>query len=375
MKKVVIIYRTLFQYRKEFYNQLRDSLLENNVQLYIIYGKLNSTDYESRKDQIDLEWGQFIQNKVLHLGKKELIWQPCLKDLKDKDMVIVEQANKLLINYYLMFTRQRLGLKFCYWGHGRNLQMNENNIYNKFKYLFIKNCDWWFAYTQGVKGFLVEMGFPADKISPVQNAINTKNLLMIYNQIEDNEIKQLKKDNGIGEGPIGLYCGGMYEEKRLDFLLEACTRIKLEIPSFEMIFIGAGPDDFKIKKASNELKWIHYLGPKFNNDKVPFFKMSCLFLMPGLVGLAILDTFSMQTPIITTKYPFHSPEIEYLENGFNGIMTDNNLEAYTTEIIKVLNDKTKLNSLKEGCQQSSTKYTTEKMVSNFVEGIKKCLNT
>ena len=97
MKKVVIIYRTLFQYRKEFYTQLRHALLEHNVELSIIYGKLDSAEFKTRNDQIDLEWGKFIKNKVFSIGDKELIWQPCLKDLKDADMVIVEQANKLFI--------------------------------------------------------------------------------------------------------------------------------------------------------------------------------------------------------------------------------------------------------------------------------------
>ena len=52
--------------------------------------------------------------------------------------------------------------------------------------------------------------------------------------------------------PVGLYCGGMYKEKRLDFLLESCKIVKQNIPNFEMIFIGAGPESNKIKECCKQ---------------------------------------------------------------------------------------------------------------------------
>ena len=217
------------------------------------------------------------------------------------------------------------------------------------------------------------MGFQKEKITIVQNAIDTKSLVNYYDNMADAEILKLKNDFKIGSGPFGLYCGGMYNEKRLDFLLESCKKIKNEISSFEMLFLGAGPDDYKVKTAANEQEWIYYFGTKFNDEKVPFFKIADVFLMPGLVGLAILDSFSMQTPIITTDYPFHSPEIEYLENGINGLMVGNTLEEYTKSVIDLLNNSERLKKLKENCRKSSELYTIETMVSNFQNGILKIL--
>ena len=101
--------------------------------------------------------------------------------------------------------------------------------------------------------------------------------------------------------------------------------------------------------------------------------MADVFLMPGLVGLAILDCFAMQTPIITTNYQFHSPEIEYLENGINGLITTNTVESYSNSVINLLVNSIKLNELKINCNISAKKYTVEEMVNNFVVGIKKCL--
>jgi len=141
-----------------------------------------------------------------------------------------------------------------------------------------------------------------------------------------------------------------------------------------MIFLGAGPEEDKIKCAAEELKWCHYIGPKFNNDKVPFFKLADVFFMPGLVGLAILDSFAMQTPIITTNYQYHSPEIEYLENGINGLMVENDIEIYSNSVVYLLMDDKRLKKLKGNCKESAGKYTIENMVKNFHDGIIKALN-
>ncbi len=372
MKKVTIIYKFLPQWRVDFFNLLKSSLLNDNIELNLIYGKLNGKD-TAKKDEVKIAWGKYVPNYVFKIGGIELYWQPVLKEIKNSDLIIAEQANKLLVNYYLMVSRKFNKTKFALWGHGLNLQDNPKSMANKFKINYSNQCDWWFAYTKNVKERISKIGFPDDKITIVQNSIDTKYLTDTYNQIEFNELNQIKKEYGIGEGPIGIYCGGMYKEKRLDFLLEACKNIKKKIPGFEMIFIGAGPEDFKIKKEASELKWLHCLGTKFNKEKVPFFKMSDVFLMPGLVGLAILDTFSMETPIVTTNYPYHSPEIEYLSNGVNGVMTDNSVEAYSKSVVEILENPFVLDNIKRECKKSSAEYTVEKMVCNFKNGIMKCL--
>src|SRR5690606_10622431 len=169
--------------------------------------------------------------------------------------------------------------------------------------------------------------------------------------------------------------GGIYEEKRVDFLVEAAALIREKVKDFEFIIIGAGPDVSKLKSYIEDKPWIHYIGPKFHEERVPYLKVSKVFLMPGLVGLAILDSFALQTPMFTTDYPFHSPEIEYLRNGYNGVMTENKLQAYADQVAEVLLNENSLDKLIEGCKASVSHHTVEKMVENFKNGILGCLDT
>ena len=220
MRKVVIVQRTLREYRKEFFSLLKCALNKNDIELELLYGKLKNGE-ASKKDQVDIEWGKFIPNKTIRIGKMELLWQPCLKDLKNKDLVIVEQANRLLLNYYLMVAKKMMGIQVGYWGHGRNLQDKANSFVNKFKYLFIRRCNWWFAYTQGVKSFVVSKGYPENRVTVLQNAINTKMLRDQYAKVTEADVEELKAELGIDSEHIALYCGAMYAEKRIDFIIES----------------------------------------------------------------------------------------------------------------------------------------------------------
>jgi len=87
-----------------------------------------------------------------------------------------------------------------------------------------------------------------------------------------------------------------------------------------------------------------------------------------------VDSFALETPIITTTNPFHGPEIDYLDNGKNGLITNDNIEDYSSKVIETLKNGSYL-SLIDGCKLSAEKITLEVMVNNFKEGILSCLNT
>ena len=372
MKKVLILYKFLPQYRVEFFDMLRNELFKHNIELNLVYGK-NKNANALKNDEEDLAWGHYVPNKIIRIGKNELLWQPVFKYLKGHDLVIVEQANSLLINYYLMAVRHLGHFKLAMWGHGRNMQDQISSLKNRYKYLFIRSCDWWFAYTDGVKNTLISHHYPAEKITIVQNAINTALLRKQYREVTQDEVDALKKDLGIQSNNIGIYCGGMYSDKRLAFIVEVIEKVKIEIPDFHMIFLGSGVDAYKAAQAAEKHSWIHYPGPKFGKERVKYFKLASIQIMPGAVGLGILDSFALETPIVTTCHPCHGPEIGYLENNINGIITNDDFDEYVDAVIDVLKTK-QYEQLIIGCRVSAGVYTIEKMVSNFTSGVLSCIN-
>lgn len=375
MKKVLILYKFLPQYRLEFFDQLRTKLKEeHDIELQLIYGRLNNKN-STKNDERDLPWAEFRDNKkIFKVGNTDLLWQPCMDKVNEIDLVIVEQANALLVNYVLMLLSKFKKFKFAFWGHGANLQENPNSLKNKFKYKFLTMADYWFAYTNNVEKFLISKNVDKSIISVLNNSIDTKTLKDSYDNLDNEYVSKLKNDLNIQNDNIAIYCGGIYKEKRIQFMLDAVNNVKKEIPDFHLVILGAGPDDYIVKEASEKNDWIHYVGPKFGDEKVAYFKMSSLFLMPGLVGLAVIDSFATQTPMITTEFPFHSPEIEYLENDKNGFITKNDLDSYSNKLIELYKNPDEIKKLKEGCVESAALYNTENMVDNFIEGVIKCLD-
>jgi len=372
MRKVLILQKVLPEYRVSFFDNLKKELKKDGITLDLIYGN-GSKEEQIKKDKVDIDWAVRKRNLIFTLAGKEVYWQPVIKELKGYDLVIAEQANKLIINYFLNIKRAFSKQKFAYWGHGINLQAHGSALGNIYKKFFIKKCDWWFAYTKSVKSFLISEGYNANKVTVVQNAIDSSTLKAQYESINEKETTALKEKLGIESNNICIYCGGMYEEKRLPFLIEACDSIKEKLHDFHMIFVGAGKLSSLVEEASKSRNWMHYVGPKRGREKAMYFKISKLFLMPGLVGLAVLDAFNTNTPMITTQYEFHSPEIEYLQNNENGVITNNNLQDYVNAVLKAMEDETYLANLIKGCSTSSELYTMERMVENFAGGIKGAL--
>jgi glycosyltransferase involved in cell wall biosynthesis len=306
---------------------------------------------------------------------KEVYWQPALSLAIGSDLVVVEQANRLIINPILLALRKIFGFKLAFWGHGKNYQSTSpRGLLEQYKRTYSNKVDWWFAYTDLSAKVLRETGFSPEKITVVQNAHETEVLKAALAAVTPTQLNALKKELELQSNRVCLYCGSMYPNKKLDFLLESCVAIRAKVPDFEMIFIGSGPDQHIVESAARQYPWIHYVGPKFDAERVPYFMLSKALLMPGLVGLVVVDSFVTCLPMFTTDIPIHSPEIAYLIQGVNGVMTPHTVEAYSSAVTEYLKDEAMQIALREGCRQSAAVYTLENNVKNFTQGIKKCLS-
>lgn len=377
MRKVVIIYKTIPQYRSRFFELVRERLAQMDVEFVLLYGQPGRVD-ALKKDTIEFSWAVKVPSFIWEIRNIEIYWQPVLGYLKDADLVIVEQATKLLVNYVLLMRNAFRIQKMAFWGHGKNFQSNSTNVLAEWvKRLVSTHVHWWFAYNDLSAAIVQELGFPPDRITSVQNAIDTRQLTDMFHRLPPQKVEEVRSELGIHTPNVAIYTSGIYPEKRIPFLLDALQKIRKQVPDFQMIFIGAGIDAGLVQQAAIENPWIHYIGPKFDSEKVPYFAVSKLFLMPGLVGLGVLDAFAFETPLITTRIPFHSPEIDYLKNNINGIVLDdaNNAQAYADVVVQLLHDEPRRQNLVAECRIAREKYTVEAMVENFARGVLRALES
>ena len=304
--------------------------------------------------------------------RRVLCWQPFGSYAKAADLIVVTQENKLIYNQWLMtFGRPH---RIAFWGHGRNMQSHSTNSWKEsFKRWTIKRVDWWFAYTQLSADFVSAAAFPREKITVVDNAIDTDELAKHCEKVSAEDCYRMREQLGLGDGPIGLYLGSLYKEKRLDFLLEAAQRIRNLVPGFQFLIVGAGPDRAKMEGAARQYSWVHYLGALQGNCKAKVLVLADVMLNPGLIGLGILDSFVCGTPMFTTDCGVHSPEISYLKSGVNGVMTTNDFDAYVAAVSAALSRPEVLAKLRMGALASAPQYNIENMAERFCGGILACL--
>jgi glycosyltransferase involved in cell wall biosynthesis len=374
-RRVAILYKSMPQWRRRFFELLRDRLGEEGIQFQLIYGQPGAKD-APKKDTVELDWAQRIENRIIRLGRRELYWQPCLDLLQGADLVIVEQASKLLINYILQARYFLGGTRFAFWGHGKNFAPGDSHWLGEFlKRGVSKRVHWWFAYNARSAAVVQSLGFPANRTTLTQNAIDTRDLIAAARAVDPSTLKAIRVELRLTGRNVCMYAGAMYRDKRLSFLLEACELIRRRVPDFEMIFIGTGADAGLVSQAALRHSWIKYVGPKFDHEKVPYFMLSKLFLLPGVVGLAVLDAFALGVPLVTTAVPGHGPEIDYLDDGKNGVVVPQaqSLTAYARQVTELLRDERQRQLLVAGCQASAEIYTIENMVERFATGVRQAL--
>jgi len=373
--KVIFVMDGMSHYRMGFLELLRDDLAAKGVDFELIYG-LGDVQHNIAGEipwatKLPLNtWGSFS-------------WLPILKATRNADLVVIAQVLRQIHLYPLLWRHSRQRQKIALWGHGKVFSTQPTQPWAvAFRYWVSRQVHWWFAYTEkSARVVREEIYFDPAKVTRVNNAIDTRGLRDARQAMTPESLRTAREALGIQSENVCLFMGGMYKtrhhDKRLPFLIEACVDIRRQIPDFEMIFIGGGPESHVVAQAAASYPWIHNLGIKKGDDTIPYWVMSKWLLVPGAVGLVVLDSFATGTPLITTNDPCHGPEIFYLRDNINGVILQDwqNPLAYAALVVAMLRDESTRQRLAAGCREDSTLYTKELMVENFSAGVIQALHT
>ncbi|MBP1626360.1 MAG: hypothetical protein H6Q00_835 [Holophagaceae bacterium] len=310
------------------------------------------------------------------LGNHDLIWLDTRQARHQADLVIAIQQIRQLQNLALWAQQQFGTIKLAWWGHGRDFSKPRDAWSERFKGFLSRKAHWWFAYNNLSAQVVQELGFPVSRISSVMNTVDTNPLKWALERVTIADLETLRTRLGIKGSKIGIYIGALAPIKGLRYLLESCLAIRAQLPDFEMVMIGSGPEGSLVNSFAASHPWFHALPACFDSEKAPYLKLANAFLMPMGVGLGIIDTFVAGCPLVTTDYPGHGPEIDYLEHENNGIIVNGHPspEAYARAVSALLSSTDDLTHLREGCRAAEGAYSMEAMVTNFATGILQALD-
>ena len=373
--KVLIYQSRLFHYRVPFFQKLRDAARDAGIDLNLVHGTAAGFE-QSRQDEGFLDWAVCCKTHHFRFRDVDLIWHETPPHLIDPAMIILMQENRILSNYPHLLRLRRARPLLALWGHGRNFQTNApDGFRERWKQFYLPLVDYWFAYTSVTARVLADARFPQDRICVLQNTIDTREFITQCEAVDDDAVGRLRAELGIPSGaPVGLFCGSLYPNKRLDLLFASADIVKRQVPNFHLVIVGTGPNLGVVQDAVGRRPWARSVGSQRGPSKAAFFKMAAALLNPGAIGLGVLDGFSAGLATVTTRIAAHGPEIAYLEDGVNALITSSTPGDYAAAVVRLLLNSQFQREISEAARKSASLYSLDVMTSNFMAGIMNCFH-
>lgn len=357
--KVLIVQERLPHYRVPFFDQLRRLLAAGGITLLVAHGRGNAT-MKARGDEVELPWAKVVDNRLIGPAGRTLLWQPVLSLASRADLVVVEQATRLAVNYSLLARQALGGSRIAFWGHGANLQADgswSGRLSETAKRRYSMLPHWWFAYTEGSARRVEALGFPARRISIVQNALDTSFI----------------KDTTSERDPSrAVFVGGLYPNKRLDLLFATADLVAAAMPSFRLVVAGDGPLRGHVEREAAVRSHVEYVGPRFGKELASELKSASVMLMPGAVGLAVLDAFAAGLPVVSSSGMGHGPELEYLVNGVNSVIAEPTAESLAAAT-RLGMSPSRRQDFDRACAETTERISLGHMVERFADGVERAL--
>jgi L-malate glycosyltransferase len=385
-KSVAFVTRSIPHYRVDFLNRLEDRLKTAAIGMTVFSDHVAPHTYHT--DGLP-EVPCAIGVPSYYLGLRKILgrryertsgnslrppyWQPIFRRLLTFDLVVVEQSNSALLNYPLILHRQLADSpRLAFWGHGENLQATRRGLRHGIKKAMTHHADHWFLYSELSAGIMRKLGVDDGIITIVNNSVDT-NAVKAACAMSPATKARKRSELGLDGAPVAVFCARLTGNKALPFLVDACRAARERFGDFTLLVIGDGHYADWLRGQAEKESWIRPLGPLYGAEKAAMLAVSDLFLLPSANGLSILDSFAAGLPILSARFGNHGPEIAYLNNEVNGLMTDATVESYSDAIVRILSDEALRQNLSAGARRSADMYTVDAMVENFAQGIEQAL--
>jgi glycosyltransferase involved in cell wall biosynthesis len=386
-RRVAVVQPYLPAYRTRFFELVESRLDADGVDVHVLYGRPPAVQ-AARGDASTCHCASEVPTRRIVLpGGRSFTWHSLHGKLARADAVIFEQALQNVEVYpallkQMISGRVRDGRKVAFWGHGRTYTKPVSRIEGAAKKVLTRQGSWFFVYTHGGAQYLARHGFPRDRITVVRNSIDTTALAEARRSAEvprtpeHCEAMSLRRRYGLVPRRTALFLGGLDAPKRIPFLLDAARLIARELPGFRLLVAGEGADRPLVEKAvAPPGSPVVALGRADRQRAAVLGAVSDVMLMPGRVGLCAVDSFALRTPVITTDWPWHAPEFEYLTHGRNALVTHDDPASYARTVTELLRDTPRLESMQAACAGDSSEYTIQGMASRFCEGVLQMLGS
>ena len=358
--RVGIQQRVLPFYRMEFFDELAGRC---DSGLSVFAGKPKVIEGIQVKG--NLEKAEFTAGKNLHFfnpsSKYYLCWQSGLINWLGTwhpDALIVEANPRYLNTKTAIRWMHSRGKKVIGWGLGvPDVNVFFPEIRRKAREKFLHKLDAVVAYsTNGAEEYR-KLGCLTERIFIAANAVSR---VPIGNSPARPRVFE--------KTPAVLFVGRIQPRKRVDILIEACSRLPDEIkPS--LVVVGDGPSRGKcISLAEKIYPETQFPGALQGEELEKYFLDADLFVLPGTGGLAAQQAMSFGLPVIMAKGDGTQSDLISDNNGW--LVKTGSLEELIDTLTIALSDISKLRYMGENAFNTvKEEVNIERMADIFVEAL------
>lgn len=174
-------------------------------------------------------------------------------------------------------------------------------------------------------------------------------MVCIPNMLDAEAISQKALNSPYADGILHIVSvGRLAPEKHFENVIPAAKALREAGTDFVWHIVGEGPEHTKLEVliADSGLEsHVALEGSKMN--PYPYMKYANLFVHPSYVesqGLTVLEAMALGVPCVVTK---SRGPCEFIQDGVNGLLTEQSPESLTARVLEILNDKTLYRRIRE----------------------------
>lgn len=360
---VAIVQEYVPRYRVGFFSGLVELLDESRIECFVIAGTPGGPQAVRGDSANAMPWLKTIEPHRFTVGKRSIYLYGTSRHWRSCDGVIMQHRGiSLDLNAELM--RKRIsGRRVGVWGHIKPFIAAANSIDLEIERRQMRRSDHVFAYTESGAQYAIDAGASPSRVTCVMNSTDVSSLLAACRAIDVAEVSRFQRANDLPPGKAFGWIGGLDSAKRVDFLVEVLDRL-WELDRDIKLVVGGRGDQEDLLAPAIEREQVVSLGFVGEAEKAMIVKSCAALLNPGRVGLIAVECKALGFPILTTAWPFHAPEYEYLTEGEDVFVSANSVEGFADLVM----DHSHGQVINRECRDRDYP-TLEEMIVNFARGV------
>jgi glycosyltransferase involved in cell wall biosynthesis len=327
-----------------------------------------------------------IKNTEWSLFGMQIIYQPIVSQvLAGKfDGFVLGDELKFVSSVMIMLLAKLRGWPVVLWGFGyhpdvsvtgsaRPLGRFLTRVAGFLKIPIYRLVDGYLVYTESGVTHLIDNGMGRDSIAVLYNTVDVETQQSLRRKIEVEPLADNFRVFGFdGSFPILLYFGRFLPAKRINLLIDYIRHAANDGRRIGLLIFGGGVEKERLVKSAVGLDTVRF----FAHDDLALtraLRIASAVVIPGFVGLAITHAFAHGKPVITRAGQMHSPEIDYLKHGENGLLLPRDRDAFFNGLDSYLDDRELQERLHAGAAAAAEQFKIANMAVAFDDLVRRIL--